>query len=140
MENFTNVPGGYNRQEVNEFVEYVIKRTEENIVTIKNQQDEIQALRLENERLKKLEDSYKYIQDQMENTANEIKSNAKYEAELIIKEAKENASSIVNDALLRTEKLEHDKENLNQSLKSYKRRVKNALMEQLELIEDIEVL
>ena len=127
------------KEVADEFVEYVIKRTEENIVTIKNQQDEIQALRLENERLKKLEDSYKYIQNQMENTANEIKSNAKYEAELIIKEAKENASSIVNDALLRTEKLEHDKDNLNQSLKSYKR-VKNALMEQLELIEDIEVL
>ena len=99
-----------------------------------------EALKLENERLKKLEDSYHYIQSQIENTANEIKSNAKYEADLIIREAKENASSIVNDALLRAEKLENDKENLNQSLKMYKRKVKNALMEQLEIIDEIEVL
>ena len=106
MDNFTNVTGGYNKQEVNEFVEYVIKKTEDNILTIKKQKEEIESLRLENERLKKLENSYKYIQEQVENTANEIKSNAKYEADLIIKEAKENASTIVNDALLKTKRSE----------------------------------
>ena len=125
MDNFTNVTDGYRKEEVNEFVDYVIRKTEENILTIKKQKEEIEALKLENERLKKLEDSYHYIQSQIENTANEIKSNAKYEADLIIREAKENASSIVNDALLRAEKLENDKENLNQSLKMYKRKVKN---------------
>jgi len=140
MNNFTNVASGYRKEEVNDFVDYVIKRTEENILTIKKQKDEIEALRLENERLKRLEDSYVYIQSQIENTANEIKSNAKYEAELIIKEAKDNASVIVNDALLKAEKLENDREMLNQSLKSYKKRVKSALMEQLEMIDDIEVL
>lgn len=140
MDNFSNVTGGYRKEEVNDFVEYVIKRTEENILTIKKQKDEIEALRLENERLRKLEDSYLYIQNQIENTANEIKSNAKYEAELIIKEAKDNASIIVNDALLKAERLETEKELLNQSLKAYKKKVKTILKEQLELIEDIEML
>lgn len=140
MDNFSNVTNGYRKEEVNDFVEYVIKRTEENILTIKKQKDEIEALRMENERLKKLEDSYLYIQNQIENTANEIKSNAKYEAELIIKEAKDNASIIVNDALLKAERLETEKELLNQSLKVYKKKVKSALKEQLELIEDIEML
>ena len=138
--NFTNVTEGYRKEEVNEFVEYVIRKTEENMLTIKKQKEELEALKMENARLKKLEDSYHYIQNQIENTANEIKSNAKYEADLIIREAKENESSIVNDALLRAEKLESDKENLNQSLKMYKRKVKNALMEQLEIIDEIEVL
>ena len=104
------------------------------------QKEEIDALRMENERLKKLEDSYSYIQTQIENTANEIRSNAKYEAELVIKEAKDNASAIVNDALLKAAKLENEREGLNQSLKLYKKKVRNALMEQLELIDDIEVL
>ena len=140
MDNFSNVTNGYRKEEVNDFVEYVIKRTEENILTIKKQKDEIEALRMENERLKKLENSYLYIQNQIENTANEIKSNAKYEAELIIKEAKDNASIIVNDALLKAERLETEKELLNQSLKVYKKKVKSALKEQLELIEDIEML
>lgn len=140
MDNFTNVTGGYNKQEVNEFVDYVIKKTEDNILTIKTQKEEIERLKQENERLKKLEDSYKYIQTQVENTANEIKSNAKYEADLIIKEAKENASTIVNDALLKTKKINNDREHLNQSLKLYKRKVKNALTEQMEIIDEIEIL
>ena len=139
--NFSNVPdGGYNRREVNDFVDYVIKKTEENVLTIKKQKDEIEYLKSENARLKNLEQSYGYLQNQIENNANEIKANAKYEAELIIREAKDNASSIVNDALLKSQKLIDDRERLNQTLKAYKRKVKNALMEQLEIIEDIEVL
>ena len=140
MDNFTNVQDGYNKRQVNDFVDYVIKKTEENILTIKKQKDEIEYLKRENERLKKLETSYMYIQNQMENTASEIKANAKYEAELIIKEAKDNASVIVNDALLRAEKLKLEHDNLSQSIKSYKRKVKSALIEQLEIIDDIEVL
>ena len=140
MDNFTNMQSGYNKQQVNDFVDYVIKKTEDNILTIKKQKDEIEYLKRENERLKKLETSYMYIQNQMENTASEIKANAKYEAELIIKEAKDNASVIVNDALLRAEKLKLEHDNLSQSIKSYKRKVKSALIEQLEIIDDIEVL
>lgn len=141
MNNFSNVQdGGYNRQEVNDFVDYVIKKTEENILTIKKQKEEIEYLKSENARLSRLEESYTYIQNQIENSANEIKANAKYEADLIIREAKDNASTIVNDALLKAEKLTNDRERLNQTLKVYKRKVKAALMEQLEIIEDIEVL
>lgn len=140
MNNFTNAPDGYRREEVNDFVSYVIKRTEENILTIKRQQEEIEMLKAENERLRKLEDSYLFVQNQIENTANEIRSNAKYEAELIIKEAKDNASNIVNDALLKTDKMIKDRENLNQNLKMYKRRIKAQLMEQLEIIDGIEIL
>ncbi len=141
MNNFSNVQdGGYNRQEVNDFVDYVIKKTEENILTIKKQKEEIEYLKSENARLSRLEESYMYIQNQIENSANEIKANAKYEADLIIREAKDNASTIVNDALLKAEKLTNDRERLNQTLKVYKRKVKAALMEQLEIIEDIEVL
>ena len=141
MDNFSNVQsGGYDRKEVNDFVDYVIKKTEENIITIRKQQEEIEYLKHENKRLSKLENSYMYIQNEIENRANEIKANAKYEAELIIREAKDNASNIVNNALLKSEKLLSDKERLNNTLKIYKRKVRAALLEQLEIIDDIEVL
>ena len=140
MNNFSGAVDGYKKEEVNEFVEYVIRKTEENILTIKKQKDEILALKSENERLKKLEDSYLYIQNQIDNIAGEVKSNAKYEADLIIKEAKDNASLIVNDALLKTEKINSENERLNNSLKLYKKKVKTALLEQLEMIDDIEIL
>ena len=140
MDNFTNTPLGYDKKEVNDFVDYVIKKTEDNILTIKKQKDEIEFLKRENERLKKLEDSYTYIQTQIENVSSEIKSNAKYEAELIIKEAKDNASAIVNDALLKTAKINNEREILVNSVHSFKKKVKNAIKEQLDIIDEIEML
>lgn len=140
MDNFTNTPLGYDKKEVNDFVDYVIKKTEDNILTIKKQKDEIEFLKRENERLKKLEDSYTYIQTQIENVSSEIKSNAKYEAELIIKEAKDNASAIVNDALLKTTKINNEREILVNSVHSFKKKVKNAIKEQLDIIDEIEIL
>ena len=140
MDNFTNTPLGYDKKEVNDFVDYVIKKTEDNIITIKKQKDEIEFLKRENERLKKLEDSYTYIQTQIENVSSEIKSNAKYEAELIIKEAKDNASAIVNDALLKTAKINNEREILVNSVHSFKKKVKNAIKEQLDIIDEIEML
>ena len=140
MDNFTNTPLGYDKKEVNDFVDYVIKKTEDNILTIKKQKDEIDFLKRENERLKKLEDTYTYIQTQIENVSSEIKSNAKYEAELIIKEAKDNASAIVNDALLKTAKINNEREILVNSVHSFKKKVKNAIKEQLDIIDEIEIL
>lgn len=133
MNNFSNDNFGYNKNEVNSFVEYVIKKTEDNVVTIKKQNDEIVRLKKELERLQKLENSYNYVQKQLE-------ENAKYKADLIIKEAKDNASIIVNDALLKADKLEQENELLKESIKSYKRRTKTIIKEQLELLEDIEML
>ena len=140
MDNFTNTPLGYDKKEVNDFVDYVIKKTQDNIITIKKQKDEIEFLKRENERLKKLEDSYTYIQTQIENVSSEIKSNAKYEAELIIKEAKDNASAIVNDALLKTAKINNEREILGSRVHAVKKKVKNAIKEQLDIIDEIEML
>ena len=50
MDNFTNVTDGYRKEEVNEFVDYVIKKTEENIDTIRRQNEEIRRLNLELEK------------------------------------------------------------------------------------------
>lgn len=133
MNNFSNDNFGYNKEEVNSFVDYVIKKTEENILTIKKQNDELSRLKEEVERLQRLESSYNYVQTQIE-------ENAKYRAELIIKQAKDNASIIVNDALLRAEKLEKEHEHLRESIKNYKRKTTNIIKEQLEILEDIEVL
>ena len=55
MEHFNSDALGYNKTEVNEFVDYVIKKTEENIYTIKSQLDEIKRLTDELERYKNLE-------------------------------------------------------------------------------------
>ena len=140
MDNFNQSQMGYDKREVNEFVDYVIKKTEENIDTIKNQNEEIRRLNLELERYKKLESSYQYLNTQTEYTTTEIKRLAEQQADLIIKEAKDNASRIVNDALIKAQKIQNDKELLNKNITICKKKIRNALMEQLDLIEEIEIL
>ena len=140
MDNFNQSQMGYDKKEVNEFVDYVIKKTEENIDTIKNQNEEIRRLNLELERYKKLESSYQYLNTQTEYTTTEIKRLAEQQADLIIKEAKDNSSKIVNDALIKAQKIQNDKELLNKNITICKKKIRNALMEQLDLIEEIEIL
>ncbi len=132
MDNFTEERLGYKKEEVNEFVDYVIKKTEENIFTIKNQKEEITRLTNELEEYKRL-----YLSSFKINTPSSL---AEKEASLIIKEAKDNASRIVNDALLKAEKVENQKDILNKSIRMYKKKIRNTLMEQLDILEDIEIL
>ena len=54
MDNFTNVTGGYNKQEVNEFVEYVIKKTEDNILTIRKTKRRNREFTLRKRKTKKI--------------------------------------------------------------------------------------
>ena len=140
MDNFNQSQMGYDKTEVNEFVDYVIKKTEENIDTIKRQNEEIRRLNLELEKYQKIQSSYQYLNTQTEYTTTEIKRLAQQEADLIIKEAKDNASKIVNDALIKAQKIQNDKELLNKNIIIYKKKIRNALMEQLDLIEEIEIL
>lgn len=140
MDNFSQETMGYNKNEVNEFVDYVIKKTEENVLTIRNQRDEIAKLNKELEQYKKMESSYTYLNSQTEYTTSEIKRLAERQADLIVKEAKDNASRIVNDALIKAQKIQNDKELLNKNILICKKKIRNALMEQLDLIEEIEIL
>lgn len=140
MDNFNQSQMGYDKREVNEFVDYVIKKTEENIDTIKSQNEEIRRLNLELEKYKRMESSYQYLNTQTEYTTTEIKRLAEQQADLIIKEAKDNASRIVNDALIKAQKIQNDKELLNKNITICKKKIRNALMEQLDLIEEIEIL
>ncbi len=140
MDNFNQSQMGYDKKEVNDFVDYVIKKTEENIDTIKSQNEEIKRLNLELEKYKKIESSYQYLNTQTEYTTTEIKRLANQQADLIIKEAKDNASRIVNDALIKAQKIQNDKELLNKNIIICKKKIRNALMEQLDLIEEIEML
>ena len=95
---------------------------------------------MENARLKSLETSYDYLEENAKSAADKIRESAKEEAELIIREAKENASMIVNDALLKSKRIKDEKETLVKSVELYKRNIKRAMKQQLEIMEDIEIL
>lgn len=128
----------YDKEEIKEILDYAIRKIEQNISTIKDQQIEIDRLK------KELEIScnipYNYNYEKEEQIKKELKENAKKEAELIINEARNNANKIINDALIETQKLDMKKEMLEKNIKQLKSKVREVLTKQFELIDEIEIL
>ena len=110
MEKFSYETNGYNRSEVNQFISDVIRETESIINKVKNQSNEIEELKKELEHYKKLENALNNAVMRADEAKADITRLAHEESDLIIREAKSNASRIVNDALLKAEKIENERE------------------------------
>lgn len=128
----------YDKEEIKEILDYAIRKIEQNISTIKDQQIEIDRLKKELEKAHNM--SYNYNYEKEEQIRRELKENAKKEAELIINEARNNANKIINDALIDTQKLDMKKEMLEKNIKQLKSKVREVLTKQFELIDEIEIL
>lgn len=140
MDKFTYEQNGYNREEVNKFVDDVIVQTEAVINRVKSQQDEIESLKKELEHYKSIEETLKSALLNAEKASTDIKKNAIEESKLIVMDAKRNASHIVNDALLRAERIETKADTLERNIVTFKRRLKMIIDQQLAVIEDIDEL
>ena len=140
MEKFSYEANGYNRREVNQFVSDVITQTEGIITKCRAQTAEIEKLKAELTHYKSLEDTLKVAIIKAEETGDNIKRMAREESELIVTDAKHNASRIVNEALLKAEKIENNAEILEKNMKIFKRKLKLIMEQQMAVVEEIEVL
>ena len=140
MDKFHYEANGYNRSEVNAFIERVIRETEGIINKCQEQKDEIKDLKDKLESYKALEDSINKSIVNAEKTNDNIKRLAREEANVIVSDAKNNASRIVNDALIRSERIEQQADVLERNIKIFKRKLKIIVEQQLAVVEEIEVL
>ena len=140
MDKFHYEANGYNRSEVNAFIERVIRETEGIINKCQEQKDEIKDLKDKLESHKVLEDSINKSIVNAEKTSDNIKRLAREEANVIVSDAKNNASRIVNDALIRSERIEQQADVLERNIKIFKRKLKIIVEQQLAVVEEIEVL
>lgn len=140
MEKFSYEANGYNRREVNQFIGDVITQTEGIITKCKTQNAEIEKLKAELIHYRNLEDTLKVAIIKAEETGDSIKRVAREESEMILGDAKHNASRIVNEALLKAEKIEVNAELLEKNMKIFKRKLKLIMEQQMAVVEEIEVL
>lgn len=140
MEKFSYETNGYNRDEVNKFINDVIVQTENIVSRCKRQRDEIESLKKELEHYRNLEKSLNMAILKAEETGDNIKRMARNEAEMIIGDAKGNASRIVNESLLRAEKIENRADVLERNLKIFKRKLRIIVEQQMAVVDEIEVL
>ena len=150
MEKFSRTLRGYNPEEVNRFLDKIINQVE-NMVNESKEKDlriaQLEKLEVENEQLKEKIEQYERVEATLnkaimmaQKTSEQIKLAAHDESELLIDEAKKNANRIVNEALLRAEKIESDASNTKRNVNILKRRLKNIIESQLEIIDDIDEL
>ena len=140
MDKFSYEANGYNRREVNQFISDVITQTEGIITKCRQQSAEIEKMKAELEHYKSLEDTLKVAIIKAEETGDNIKRMAREESEMIVTDAKHNASRIVNEALLKAEKIENNAELLEKNMRIFKRKLKLIMEQQMAVVEEIEVL
>ena len=163
MEKFSRVLRGYDPEEVNNFLDKVIEKVESMVSEIEAKDKKIVELsnldkqtkekyNLELNKLKqenltltskiaqfeRMEENLKRAILMAEKTSEQIKLTAYQEREIIVTDAKKNANRIVNEALLKAEEVQKETDTLRRNIIIFKRRLKEALSTQAELIEDIE--
>ena len=140
MEKFSLEQNGYNKEEVNQFVGDVIKQTENIVKKCKAQQVEIDKLKNQLEHYKDAETNLKKTIIQAEKASDRLKEMAKEESIMIITDAKNNASRIVNEALLKADKIETKRDILEKNLQVFKRKLKLVVEQQMAVVEEIDTL
>lgn len=139
MRKFNNSFPGYNKNEVNSFVSNVTTEYESMLNNLKKRDNEIEALKKELEHYKNIESTLNRAVLIAEESSQNIKKTAFDESKVIIEDAKRNASRIINNALIKAEKVENEAETLKRQVERYKKKYRTILEEQLDEIEKLEI-
>jgi cell division initiation protein len=127
---------GYDEDEVNEFLDQIIKDFEALIRENKELKNEANALKERLEHFANLEETLSKTIIVAQEAADEVRNNSKKEAELIIKEAEKNADRIINESLAKSRKIALEIEELKKQASIYRTRLKTLIEAQLELLKD----
>lgn len=167
MEKFNRTLRGYDPVEVNQFLDQVIKKVENMVAELNNKNEAIRLrdekikkltdalnhsgtsadenLKRENENLRNQLEQYRRTEETLnkaiimaQKTSDQMRMAAHKESETIVDNAKKNATRIVNEALLRAEKTEDEVTTLRRNVHTFKRRLKNIVEAQLEVIDEID--
>lgn len=125
---------GYDEDEVNEFLDQVIKDYESVIRENKELQNQMFTLQERLDHFVNIEESLSKTIIVAQEAADDVKSNAKKEAQLILKESEKNADRIINEALSKSRKIAMEVEELKKQASIYRTRFRTLVEAQLELL------
>ena len=127
---------GYNEDEIDEFLDSVVKDYEQLYRENVDLKDSIDKLKTKVEHFQHLENTLHNTLVVAQETAEEVKLNAKKEAELIIKEAKATGQRLLDEANLKVKEKMTEYEEINQRSQLYRTRMRTLVLTQLELLKD----
>lgn len=125
---------GYDEDEVNEFLDQVIKDYESIIRENKELQNQILNMQEKLNHFSNIEETLSKTIIVAQEAADEVRNNAKKEAQLIIKESEKNADRIINESLSKSRKVSLEVEELKKQASIYRARFRTLVEAQLELL------
>lgn len=140
MNSFDTVFRGYDKEQVKNYLDKVIKEYERLLNEKKDADIKIANLEEKMKNYSNLEDKFTRAILTAENAGDEIKRVARIEAESLMNDAKRNANRIINDALIKAEKANDEADRLKRNTTLLKRRLKAIIESQLEVIEEMDRL
>ena len=125
---------GYDKAEVNKFINEVTTEYENMLNKLKQKDADIADLKKELVKYENLENTLNRTILAAEEVSNNMRSVARSESKSIIDEARKNASRILNDALIKAEKAQNDADMLKRRIVNFKRRFRQAVENELDVI------
>ncbi|AIQ42980.1 DivIVA domain-containing protein [Paenibacillus sp. FSL R7-0297] len=125
---------GYDEDEVNEFLDQVIKDYESVIRENKELHNQLLSIQERLDHFVNIEESLSKTIIVAQEAADDVKNNSKKESQLILKEAEKNADRIINEALSKSRKVAIETEELRKQASIYRTRFRTLLEAQLELL------
>ncbi len=139
MRRFSIVNQGYNIEEVNHFIDIVIKKLEKLSEENTNYLSQLETLKKQsNQNNQNLDTRVASAIVAAQEASDRMKQLAQEEAELIVREAKDNASAIVNEALVHAQRVEQEYEVLKKKCRVYQTKMESLARAQLELCQSDE--
>ncbi|TWT04707.1 MULTISPECIES: DivIVA domain-containing protein [unclassified Planomicrobium] len=126
---------GYQEDEVNEFLDQIIKDYE---LLLKEKRELEERLKQTDERVGHFTTIETTLQKSIlvaQEAAEEVRRNAQKEAKLIVREAEKNADRIVNESLTKARRIAMEIEELKKQSKVFRNRFKMIVEAQLDLID-----
>jgi cell division initiation protein len=125
---------GYDEDEVNEFLDVVIKDYEMVIREKKELEERLNEMTERIGHFNSIEETLNKSIVVAQEAAEEVKRNAQKEAKLIVKEAEKNSDRIVNESLSKARKIALEIEELKKQSKVFRTRFKMLIEAQLDLL------
>ncbi|MEW9667536.1 DivIVA domain-containing protein [Ammoniphilus sp. 3BR4] len=132
---FSKAFRGYDEDEVNEFLDQIIKDMEILIKEKRELEEKVGAITERLAHFTNIEETLSKSILVAQETAEEVKNNARKESQLIIKEAEKNADRIINEALAKSRKVVIEIEELKKKAAVYRIRFRSLLEAQLEMLD-----
>jgi cell division initiation protein len=133
---FTRGFRGYSEDEVNDFLDQVIKDYEAVIREKKDLEETVSKLEEKISYFKNIEETLNKSILIAQETGEEVKRTATKEARLIVKEAEKNADRIINEALSKSRKISMEIDELKKQSSVYRTRFRMLIEAQLEMLKN----